>query len=744
LQGSADTPVALHLLAWFLHGGAGFAFDVEMQSAALAARWAAPSLQHPHEFVIAHSMPTSTPSSPDLLLLFPGAGEMAQRCRAFAWELTSLGPTSGWSTALRAIVRTVLESPFPMNVWCGPQFALIYNDAYRQVLGASHPESLGRSGAEVWAEIWSEFAPVLEAVAAGEVAQFTEGARFLVKREPGALAEAFFTYSLSPVRDDDGAVIAVLNVALETTERVLTDRELRSARLAAEQAEARLRDVFTQAPAFLAVLRGTDHVYEFVNDAYWEIVGRRELIGRRVREAMPELVEQGFVKLLDAVLQTGVPHVGRSTPVVLHGRGDGQSRPMYLDFIYQPLTDGTGARTGVVAFGSNVTDAVESRREIEWLLRESERARAEAEFSEARYRFLAGAIPVHVWSATPDGSLDFVSDRTREYLGLPAEAIPGSDWTTVLHPDDVERSKERWRHSLQSGEPYEIEFRLWSAKDQAYRWHLVRASAQRDDGGTIVRWFGTNTDIEDWKVTQTELQRLTIEAQDANRSKSDFLAAMSHELRTPLNAIGGYAQLLELGVRGPVTDEQKTDLRRIQRSKAHLDGLVSGVLDFAKGGAGHMELRIVTLDVGTMITSVLDMVLPQVNEKGLTLAPITVPERLTVQGDVDKTRQILLNLLANALKFTHRGGTVRVEVEARPGEVLMHVSDTGIGIAPELQERIFEPFVQAKTALHVAGIGVGLGLAISRQLARAMHGDVSVSSVPGEGSTFTLTLPSAG
>jgi PAS domain S-box-containing protein len=689
-------------------------------------------------------MPTSTSSSPDRLALFPGEGEMPQRCRAFAWELTSLGPTSGWSPALRTVVRTVLESPFPMNLWCGPEFALVYNDAYRQVLGSKHPASLGRSGADIWTEVWDELGPLLEGVVSGHSSRFAEGARFLVKREPGALAEAFFTYSMSPVRDDDGTVVAVLNVALETTESVITDRELRSARQSAEQAEARLREVFTQAPAFLAVVRGSEHVFEFANEAYFDLVGRRDLIGRSVRAAMPEAVEQGFVELLDGVLHSGVPHVGRATPITLHAADEDAPRLMYLDFIYQPLTDGAGNRTGVVAFGSNVTDAVESRREVERLLRESERARTDAEFSEARYRFLAAAIPVHVWSATPDGLLDFVSERTREYLGKPLEDLLGTGWLSALHPDDVERSAKRWAQSIGSGEPYEVEFRLWGAREQGYRWHLVRASAQRDDRGTIVRWFGTNTDIEDWKATQAELQRLTMEAQEANRSKSDFLAAMSHELRTPLNAIGGYAQLLELGVRGPVSAEQKADLRRIQRSKAHLDGLVSGVLDFAKGGAGHMELRIVTLDVGTMITSVLDMVAPQLGEKGLTLAPITVPGGLTMQGDVDKTRQILLNLLANALKFTRAGGTIRLEVETRPGETLMHVSDTGIGIAPELQERIFEPFVQAKTALHVAGIGVGLGLAISRQLARAMHGDVTVRSVPGEGSTFTLALPSAG
>ena len=678
------------------------------------------------------------------MALFPGEGEMAQRCRAFAWELTSLGPTAQWSPALRTIVRTIMESSFPMNVWCGSDFVLLYNDAYREVLGAKHPAALGQSGADTWPEIWEELAPLFGGIWCGGASAYAEGARFLMQREPGPLGEAFFTYSLSPIREEDGSMIALLCVTIETTGRVKADREAGFARAASEEAEARLREVFAQAPAFLAVLHGNDHVYEFANRAYFELVGYRELIGRSVRDAVPELVQQGFVELLDGVLQSGTAYIGRSIPVTLQRGPNEPPRESYVDIIYQALTDGAGNRTGVVVFGSDVTDAVEARREVERLLRESESARAHAESSEARYRFIAGAIPVHVWSATPDGALDFVSDRTRDYLGLPEVGILGSGWISALHPDDVQRAGERWMTSIKTGEPYEVEFRIWSAQEQRYRWHLVRASAQRDDAERIVRWFGTNTDIEDWKTTQAELQRLTLEAQDANRSKSDFLAAMSHELRTPLNAIGGYAQLLELGVRGPVTDEQKTDLRRIQRSKAHLDGLVSGVLDFAKGGAGHMELRVASIDVDTMIASVLDMVRPQMQEKGLLLAPIVVPARLTMEGDVDKTRQILLNLLANALKFTRAGGTIRLHVETRPGEVLTHVTDTGIGIAPEQQERIFEPFVQAKTALHVAGIGVGLGLAISRQLARAMHGEVSVQSVPGEGSTFTLVLRSAG
>jgi signal transduction histidine kinase len=288
-----------------------------------------------------------------------------------------------------------------------------------------------------------------------------------------------------------------------------------------------------------------------------------------------------------------------------------------------------------------------------------------------------------------------------------------------------------------------VEFRLWSVAHGQYRWHLGRASAQRDENGQIIHWFGTNTDIEDSKQGQAELKRLTDEALDANRAKSDFLAAMSHDLRTPLNAIGGYAQLIEMGVRGPITEEQRIDLLKIQRSKNHLDRLVSDVLSFAKLGAGRLEIHISSIDVKAILTSVVDMVTPQLAEKQLTLASLSVPAGIRVAADVDKTRQILVNLLANALKFTPPGGRIAVEVAERDSRVSISVSDTGIGVPEDQLERIFEPFAQAKRALQAADAGVGLGLAISRQLARAMDGDLTVRSAVNKGSTFTLTLPVA-
>jgi signal transduction histidine kinase len=275
----------------------------------------------------------------------------------------------------------------------------------------------------------------------------------------------------------------------------------------------------------------------------------------------------------------------------------------------------------------------------------------------------------------------------------------------------------------------------------SYRWHLGRATAQRDEHGAIIRWFGTNTEIEEQKRAASELQRLTVEALEANRAKGDFLAAMSHELRTPLNAIGGYAQLIEMGLRGPVTEEQRVDLLKIQRSKNHLDGLVSDVLNFAKLGSGKLDLRVTPISVRQTLDAVIEMVAPQLAQKALRLEPYSAPNDGRILADVDRTRQILLNLFANALKFTASDGTITPGVRMEPDVVMISVRDTGIGIPVEQLDRIFEPFVQARRSLDPRDHGFGLGLAISRQLARAMGGDVTVRSEVGRGSTFTLTLP---
>jgi signal transduction histidine kinase len=220
---------------------------------------------------------------------------------------------------------------------------------------------------------------------------------------------------------------------------------------------------------------------------------------------------------------------------------------------------------------------------------------------------------------------------------------------------------------------------------------------------------------------------------------------MSHELRTPLNAIGGYAELLEMGVRGPVNDAQRLDLGRIQHSQRHLLGLINEVLNYARVEGGAVRYATADVSVASVLASVEPLVRPQLEAKGLTLRALPAPRGLAVHADEDKVRQILLNLLSNAVKFTDRGGCVTLETIDDPeaGRVRFRVVDTGIGIPPDKLDVIFDPFVQVNASLTRTQEGAGLGLAISRDLARGMGGELTVESAPGQGSTFTLSLPPA-
>ncbi len=249
---------------------------------------------------------------------------------------------------------------------------------------------------------------------------------------------------------------------------------------------------------------------------------------------------------------------------------------------------------------------------------------------------------------------------------------------------------------------------------------------------------------DELEATSVELRGKTIEALASNRAKADFLATMSHELRTPLNAIAGYAQLIDMGIRGPVTTAQHADLVRITRSQEHLMGLINEILNYAKLEAGAVSLAHSDVDVSESLLGVREMMALQMERAGLryeVCRPNGIDgQRLMVRGDADKIRQILLNLLSNALKFTKAGGSVEVTCDVTDDLVAIHVGDTGVGVPSAQLTAIFEPFVQVDTSLTRSAEGVGLGLAISRSLAHAMGGDVTVESNVGIGSVFTLTL----
>jgi len=272
--------------------------------------------------------------------------------------------------------------------------------------------------------------------------------------------------------------------------------------------------------------------------------------------------------------------------------------------------------------------------------------------------------------------------------------------------------------------------------------HFAEGSPLDEDKVQLIEAFAQQAAqaLERATLYQAE-QSARARADEANRAKSQFLAAMSHELRTPLNAIAGYADLIAIGVRGPVTEEQKEDLGRIKRSQQHLLGIINDILNFSRVEAGQTQYDIAAVPVAEMLESVRQMIAPQAAAKAIDFVVEDCPANAFVWADRAKTEQVLLNLLSNAVKFTSQG-SVTLSCELKNSkQVALSVRDTGIGIPDAELDRVFEPFVQVGRSFTQAHEGTGLGLAISRDLARGMGGDITATSTIGEGSTFTVLLP---
>jgi signal transduction histidine kinase len=232
-------------------------------------------------------------------------------------------------------------------------------------------------------------------------------------------------------------------------------------------------------------------------------------------------------------------------------------------------------------------------------------------------------------------------------------------------------------------------------------------------------------------------------AETANRAKTAFLGAMSHELRTPLNAIGGYIDLLDMGLRGPVTEGQHLDFARVKTNQQHLSLLITEILTFVRVGSGRVLYAVADVKACEAVQHAIELVEPLFEQKGLVYDGLAGDMNAVARADPERVTQILVNLLSNAIKFTPKGGHVGAHCSSSGEIVSLMVSDTGIGIAPDKHEAIFEPFLQLKEGLSDRETGVGLGLAISRDLARAMNGDLTVESAEGKGARFTLLLPRA-
>ena len=285
---------------------------------------------------------------PGASLIF-GSGEMAHLIRAFDWSTTSLGPIENWSEALLITVNTVLGNRHPNFLFWGSDLIQFYNDAFRPSLGFDkHPKAIGQRGPECWAEIWPMIGPQIDAVMQrGESCWFED--QLVPFYRDGKLEDIYWTYSYSPVRDAAGNIQGTLVTCSETTGRVLAERALRTE-------QERLLSLFHQAPVFLAVLRGPEHVFDMHNLRYGELIGQRDVIGKTVREAVPESIPQGFLEMLDGVYSTGNPFIAHSHPIDLQRIPGRPLERRYIDFVYQPMQEIDGSVAGIIVLGVDMTD----------------------------------------------------------------------------------------------------------------------------------------------------------------------------------------------------------------------------------------------------------------------------------------------------------------------------------------------------------------------------------------------------
>ncbi|MDB5558261.1 MAG: two-component system sensor-response regulator hybrid protein, partial [Enterovirga sp.] len=422
-----------------------------------------------------------------------GGGEMGERIRTQRWEATPLGSPETWPQALRSALGICLHSSFPTAIYWGPELRLLYNDAWAPIPAERHPWALGRPAREVWHDIWDVIEPQFRQVLGGE--GFTAYDQLLPMERGGTTAETYWNYSFTPIRGEHGTIEGVFNQGHETTERVLRERNR-------DADAARQRRLFQQAPGFITALRGPDHVFEFVNDAYVRLFGDRGYAGRSVREVFPELKGQGFFEWLDRVYATGERFVAERVPVALH-YPDGAAGTRYLDFIYEPVTDDAGGVSGIFCEGHDVTSAHLGALALEE--------------SEERLRIAQAAGGIGTFELLPDSGEIVVSDQFCRLWGVPPVGrTQVSRFLELIHPEDRTYVATGRSELPQRALDY-IEYRIIRPDTGETRWMARRGEAVPDPAGRRARYFGVTYDITARKETEAELKALneTLEARVA-------------------------------------------------------------------------------------------------------------------------------------------------------------------------------------------------------------------------------------
>ncbi|SHG54273.1 ATP-binding protein [Massilia sp. CF038] len=568
--------------------------------------------------------------------------------------------------------------------------------------------------------------------------------RYAIARETAdgtVFDERYWSTVHTPVAGPDGQTAFVMQNSIEVTELYRFDRDSHVASVAqaprlaerpdhfyqAQMHEAmmrivndersHLRGLFNQAPGFIAVLSGERHVFEMVNQAYYQLVGHRELIGKPVWQALPEVSGQGYDALLDGVYSTGEPFVGRNLKVQLQPVPNGPLIERFIDVLYQPMKNKEGRVSGIFVQGHDVTDAHTAQL-------------AEMESAE-RLSEGMNAAQMMVWDWEIGTRKMVFSDNAQLVLGRSEGNIDVI--SESIHPEDAARLRsERERAIAECGGYREI-VRFRRPDDGRMLWLDIRGKVRCDAEGKPFSVRGVTLDVTDRIRAEEDLR-------DAHRRKDEFLAMLAHELRNPLAPISSAAQLLRHVRHSEQRLAEITDI--IIRQVGHITGLVDDLIDVSRVTRGLISTEQQPQDLHRIIGDALEQVRPLMLTRRHQLSVELPANPVRIMGDQKRVVQVLTNLLGNAAKYTPEGGIIDLSMQYDDTHVHLRLRDNGIGIEPDLLPRVFDLFTQGERSADRAQGGLGVGLAVVKSLAELHGGQVSAASEGrGKGSTFTLTLP---
>ncbi|MEO6799769.1 MAG: PAS domain-containing protein [Rhodanobacter sp.] len=671
-----------------------------------------------------------------------GGGEMGKLVRAHVWSKHPLGSPEGWSQALRTAIRLMLNSRYPMGLFWGPTGFWFYNDAYRQTLSAErHPSSLGLPAQEVWPEVWEEVIHAqFQQVMSGGSATWHENQHILLRRN-GRDEDTYWTYSYGPIDDETapGGVGGVLVVTSETTEHVL-------ASMRAVEERQRLAELFDQAPSFMAMLRGPEHIIELANPSYARLVGGRSVVGRSVAEALPDAAEQGFVELLDKVYASGEPYAANSTPFAMRPAPDAPVSQRYLDFVYQPIKNAAGEVTGIFVEGIDVTERAmagqalqSSEARLRALNRDLEKQVAERMHGRAR-----------TWQLSPDmlgvlnaeGVFELSNPAWQVMLGWPEETIATTPFFDLLHPDDVALNRTAFARAIELGEPaLRLENRYRHANG-SYRWLSWVAIPEAD------KIYCTARDITAEKEAAESLARTEAALRQSQKMEAvgQLTGGLAHDFN---NLLGGIMGALEVA-RMKLEQDKAADIPRYlalgEKAVRRAASLTQRLLAFSR----QQTLDPRSTDINRLVAGMEDLICR-------TIGPSVHLEVVAPGGlwptlvDPPQLENALLNLCINARDAMPDGGRLTIEstnrsldeeaaaaCELEPGQyVALSVTDTGSGMSADVIARAFDPFFTTKPI----GQGTGLGLSMIYGFARQSGGHARIDSEPGTGTIVCIYLP---